>query len=305
MGFGMTYIAKAEAALLRAVLTLARAIPPETASNIGGAIARLIGPMLPVSRVARSNLRAALPDLTPAQIRTIIRGVWDNLGRTAAELPHLSRLKHKSGPGPGWEISDPSLVEAVAGSGRPAVFVTGHIGNWEMLAVAATAYGIQLSGMYRAAGNPYIDRIITELRTEATGATVPMFPKGAAGARRAAGHLARGGFLGLLVDQKLNEGLSARFFGLPAMTTTAPAVFALRYRCPIIPIHVQRLAPARLRVMIEPPLPLPDTGDRAADIATLTQQINDILERWVRANPASWLWLHRRWPKDIVHCNNP
>jgi KDO2-lipid IV(A) lauroyltransferase len=57
--------------------------------------------------------------------------------------------------------------------------------------------------------------------------------------------------------------------------------------------------------MIEPPLPLPDTGDRAADIATLTQQINDILERWVRANPASWLWLHRRWPKDIVHCNNP
>jgi KDO2-lipid IV(A) lauroyltransferase len=130
-----------------------------------------------------------------------------------------------------------------------------------------------------------------------------MFPKGAAGARRAAGHLAKGGYLGLLVDQKLNEGVRADFFGLPAMTTTAPAVFALHHRCPVIPIHVQRLGPARLRVVIEPPLPLPDTGARQADIARLTQDINDRLEAWIRADPAAWLWLHRRWPKDVVQRN--
>ncbi len=299
----MSLLNRVEAACLRASLAVLRAVPPATASNIGGACARAIGPLLPVSRVALDNLRAALPQLSAAERQRIMHGVWENLGRTAAELPHLGRLKQNTESGPGWEISDPALIERIASAGGPAIFVTAHIGNWELLAPAGTAYGIRLSSMYRAATNGLVDELITTLRTEATGALVPMFPKGAAGARRAAGHLAKGGYLGLLVDQKLNEGVRADFFGLPAMTTTAPAVFALHHRCPVIPIHVQRLGPARLRVVIEPPLPLPDTGARQADIARLTQDINDRLEAWIRADPAAWLWLHRRWPKDVVQRN--
>ncbi len=296
----MSVLARAEEAALRLALAVLRAVPPVAASNIGGAVARAVGPLVPVSRVALDNLRAATPELTAAERGRIVRGVWENLGRTAAELPHLGRLKQNTPSGPGWEISDPALIADIAARGGPTIFVTGHIGNWELLATAGTAYGIKLSSMYRAAGNQHVDALINSLRAEATGATVPMFAKGADGARRAAGHLAKKGYLGLLVDQKLNEGLRARFFGLPAMTTTAPAVFALHYRCPVIPIHVRRLGPARLRVEIEPPLPLPDTGDRQADIALLTQRINDTIEHWIRADPASWLWLHRRWPKDVV-----
>jgi KDO2-lipid IV(A) lauroyltransferase len=128
----------------------------------------------------------------------------------------------------------------------------------------------------------------------------PFFAKGAAGARRAMAHIARGGRLGMLVDQKLNDGIAARLFGQPAMTAPAPAALALRARCPVICAHVERLGPARLRVVVEAPLALPDSGDRQADIAALTQQINDVLERWIRARPESWLWVHRRWPKDVV-----
>jgi KDO2-lipid IV(A) lauroyltransferase len=298
----MTVIATLEATLLRTTLAVLRAIPPAASSNIGGVAARVIGPLLPVSRVAHDNLRAALPGLSAAERSRIVRGVWENLGRTAAELPHLAGLKQNTPSGPGWEISDPALIADIAAQGGPAVFVTAHIGNWELLAPAGTAYGIALSSLYRAAGNPYVDSLINRLRAEATGAAVPMFPKGAVGARRAAGHLARRGYLGLLVDQKLNEGMRAQFFGLPAMTTTAPAVFALHHRCPVIPIHTRRLGPARLRVEIEAPLTLPDTGDKQADIISLTQHINDKIENWIRADPASWLWLHRRWPKDVVQC---
>ncbi|MFT9091447.1 MAG: lysophospholipid acyltransferase family protein, partial [Gluconacetobacter sp.] len=84
----------------------------------------------------------------------------------------------------------------------------------------------------------------------------------------------------------------------PAMTAPALAAMALRYRGPGIPGYVERLGPARLRIHVEPPLALPDSGDRQADILALTQAVNDRLERWVRARPGTWLWLHRRWPKS-------
>ena len=75
------------------------------------------------------------------------------------------------------------------------------------------------------------------------------------------------------------------------------ATFALRFRCPVIPIHVVRLGPARFRVICEPPMPLPSTGDGPADVFTLTAAVNATLERWIRETPADWLWLHRRWPR--------
>lgn len=95
--------------------------------------------------------------------------------------------------------------------------------------------------------------------------------------------------------------IEARLFGQPAMTATALAAVALRQRCSVIPARIDRLGPARLRMVVEPPLRLPDTGNRAADQAALTQQINDVLERWIRAHPESWLWLHRRWPKELTN----
>jgi KDO2-lipid IV(A) lauroyltransferase len=134
------------------------------------------------------------------------------------------------------------------------------------------------------------------LRREALGFAVPMFPKGAAGGRGALAHMARGGYPGILIDQKLNDGIAVDFFGRPAMTAPALAALALRFRCPVVPGHAQRIAPARLRFVVDPPLELPDTGDRAADIAALTREVNATLERWIRACPESWLWLHRRWP---------
>jgi KDO2-lipid IV(A) lauroyltransferase len=142
-----------------------------------------------------------------------------------------------------------------------------------------------------------VDALINAVRSRASGAGVVNFAKGAAGARRAAMHLARGGIMAMLVDQKLNDGIEARFFGQPAMTAPAPAAFALRYRAQLVPAHCERLAPARLRMVIEEPLALPDTGNRATDILHLTQSMNDTVERWVRADPSAWLWLHRRWPK--------
>jgi len=287
---------RAEALLAHAALHLLRALGPVASSNLFGTLARGIGPLLPVSRIADANLRAAMPELDAVARRRVVRGVWDNLGRTAGELPHIAGL-HETLSGPGWELVGEETLRWLAAKGGPAIFFSGHIGNWEVLPVAAAAHGVPVSLFYRPAENKQIDALILDLRRQATRADVQMFPKGAAGARQSLAHLSRGGRLAMLMDQKMNDGIEAEFFGRPAMTAPALAALALRLRCPVIPGYVERLGPARFRVVCEPPLALPDTGNRPADIATLTQMVNDTLERWIRAKPESWLWLHRRWPK--------
>ena len=294
-----------EAIVLRALLGLFRALGPVRASNWGGAIARFIGPLLPVSRVGDVNLRLALPELDGPARRRVLRGAWENLGRTMGELPHIASLRQNTPSGPGWEMVGEDTLTALAARGGPAIFVSGHIGNWEMLPAACAAYGLPFSSMFRASPNPAVNDLVIGLRRKAIGSELPVFRKGAAGAKGALGHLRRGGYVGLLMDQKMNDGIEATLFGRPAMTASAMAALALRFRCPVIPGHVQRIGPARFRLVCEAPMTLPDTGDHQADVRAVTQAMNDYLERWIRARPESWLWMHRRYPKDIYRSPSP
>jgi KDO2-lipid IV(A) lauroyltransferase len=278
-------------------LRLLALLGPVAASNLAGGVARALGPLLPVSRVADQNLRRAMPELDAAARRRIVRGVWENLGRTAGELANLGALRR--GPsGPGWDWVGEQHLHAQRAAGQPAVLVTGHLANWEVLVPSAIELRLPIAIMYRAAKNPIVDRMIQALRRRALGADVPMFAKGAEGARAALAHLKSRGMLGLLVDQKLDDGIAVPFFGLPAMTAPAAASFALHLGCAVLPVHAVRIAPARLRLICEPPLELPASGARRADIAALTARINARLEAWIRADPAAWLWLHRRWPQS-------
>lgn len=274
----------------RAILALARRLGPRRASDAGGALARWLGPLLPVSRTARANLALALPERDAAARARILRGMWDNLGRTVGELPHLPALD--------WEIEGAEHLAPIAAQGGPAIMVSGHIGNWEVLPPALERLGIRMGSVYRAADNPQVDALVNGLRARAVrGEPLPLFPKGAQGARAALKFLSQGGVLGLLTDQKLNDGIAVPLLGHPAMTAPAPAQLALRFRCPVVPGRVQRLGPCRFRLVVDPPLPLPELADRQAAIRALTGAINDRLSDWIRERPEEWLWLHRRWPK--------
>ena len=292
----MTWPERLEAGLVSALTRSMGALSPAAASNLAGAVAGFIGPLLPVSQVAHANLRAAMPELDDAARRRVVRRSWSELGRTAGEFPHVAGLRENTLHGPGWQIAGAEHLEALKTNGGPAIFFTGHIGNWEVLPLAARTHGVPIASFYRAAQNPLVDALIIGHRRAAGGAGMRLFAKGAAGARQAMQHLRAGGYLGLLTDQKLNDGVEARLFGRPAMTAPAAAAFALHFDCPVIPVLCKRIGPARLRLVVEAPLPHPSGIPRAAAIAALTQAINDVLERWIRADPGSWLWMHRRWP---------
>jgi KDO2-lipid IV(A) lauroyltransferase len=287
---------RVEAGIVRALFAVLRALGPRRASALGGRVGRMLGPLLPVSRVAEVNLRLAFPERDAAWRRATIRAMWDNLGRVAGEFPALPALMETPGA---IELEGAEHVDSIVRAGGPAILVSGHFANWEVLLPAAARHGVSAGAVYRAIGNPLIDASMAALRALAIGGRPVLLPKGPAGARATLAHLKRGGVVAMLLDQKMNDGIEARLFGTPAMTAPALAHLALRFRCPVIPARAHRLGPARFRIVVDPPLTLPASGDRHADAAMLTQAVNDTLERWIRARPGEWLWLHRRFDKAL------
>jgi KDO2-lipid IV(A) lauroyltransferase len=266
-------------------------LPIDCASALGGAIGRLIGPLLGISGQARRNLKRALPELSDREIGRIVAAMWDNLGRVAAEYPHLREIRVFE-PGGRVETHGFEHMDRAVATGRRMIIFSGHIANWEIGMLAAVQYGIRVAQIYRAANNPLIDRMITRFRGEGG----ELIPKGAIAARRAIATLRHGAHLTMLADQKLNDGIPVLFFGRPAMTTSALASLALRFDCDVLPARVERLKGAHYRLTVFPALPLPRSGNSHADIADLMAQVNAVLESWVRDCPEQWFWVHRRWP---------
>src|SRR5580704_1578383 len=266
-------------------------LPLDRASALGGALARAIGPRLGLTKRARLNLRRALPELDAAATDAIVRGMWDNLGRVAAEYPHLRKIKVFAGDGRVETRGLEHLDRALA-AGRRVILFSGHLANWEIAALAGGQYGLDIAQIYRAANNPLVDRLVGRLR----GDQGELIPKGAVASRRAVAALRRGGHLSLLVDQKMNDGIAVPFFGRSAMTAPALALFALHYDCDVLPVRIERTEGAHFRLTAYPPIALPDSGDRDAGVLALMTAVNGTLEAWIRERPEQWFWLHRRWP---------
>jgi KDO2-lipid IV(A) lauroyltransferase len=275
---------------------LFRALPLDASSAFGGWLGRHLGPHLSVHRRAAENLARAMPELSPAEQARVLDGMWDNLGRVLAEYAHLTELDVGTVDRPGRvEIVGLEHVIALRDSGQPALFFSGHYGNWELNCLAAGHFGLPMLHVYRAANNPLTENLLQKLRKPLGGSHVP---KGIQAARAILSTLKRNEFVAMLVDQKLNTGIAVPFFGRDAMTTPALAEFALRFDCPVLPAMVERLGGAHFRVTVEPPIRFTKTGDRDADIYNATLTVNRKLEDWIRARPDHWFWVHRRWPKD-------
>ncbi len=283
---------RAEALALRIAFILLGWLPVDAASNLGGFLGRNIGPCLPVSARARRNLRLVFPEKSAAETARIVRGMWDNLGRVAAEYPHIGEIAAPESGRIEWIDSAP--VRTMRDQGTAGILVSGHLGNWEVMTAAAIRRGLDMTIIVREPNNPFVRPMIERLRAVAGGMRAP---KGILGAKAAFDALRQGRVLGLLCDQKMNEGISVPFFGIEAMTPIAPAQLALRLGCPLVPVRIERLGPARFRLSSFEAIEPPGSGDRQADAVAVMAAFNGILEDWIRDKPEQWLWLHRRWPE--------
>jgi KDO2-lipid IV(A) lauroyltransferase len=276
----------------RLLFGLFRLLPLDAASALGGWLGRAIGPRLGVTKRAAINLRRALPKLDAAAARRVMRDMWDNLGRVVAEYPHLAEFRVYGDDGRIEFVGD-DILDPVIAAGKSAIFISAHYGNWEIATMAATQRGLDVAEIYRAANNPWIDRLIASYR-DSVGSE--LIPKGTIAARRSIAALRDHRHLAMLVDQKMNDGIKVPFFGRDAMTAPALAQLALRFDCAIMPARVERVKGARFRIVMSPPIEIVRTGDRRADTLAIMTAVNEEIESWLRERPEMWLWLHRRWP---------
>ncbi|WP_293679787.1 lysophospholipid acyltransferase family protein [uncultured Phenylobacterium sp.] len=284
-----------EAASFDLVCALARLFPIDAVSDFGAWLFRGIGPLTSAHRVAERNLQIVFPKANGAEIKSLLRAQWAELGRSLAEFAIVDRIVSDSDR---LEIVGEPLLSAIAAGGGPVVFVSGHFSNFELMAAAIVRAGVPVQVTYRAMNNPYVDARVRATRFKYG---VRMFaPKGLEGARELMRAIERGESVALLNDQKFNGGVAAPFFGVIAHTAPGPSTFALRFGIPIVPMSVERTADAaRFRVIVHEPIRLADTGDRTADIEAGVRRINAFIEDRVLARPAEWFWVHRRWPNEV------
>jgi Kdo2-lipid IVA lauroyltransferase/acyltransferase len=314
-----------EAVPVWGALGLFKLLPRRAAAGFGAAVARTIGPLLPMTRTARRNLEMCFPEKSPAERAAILRAMWDNLGRIAGEFTHRralwdSNLREvaerfgidniRAGGLRGERVDLSARRVDIVGADqflrlieekRPIAIFTAHMGNWEAMQWTAARMGLKYAVIYRKPNNPFIARMIEGRR----GGMVEFLPKGLQGAFGAARVMEKGGRLAMLVDVKENKGIALPFFGRPAMTGTALATLALRYDALIFGTYCERIGKDRFRITVERPLEVARSGNETADVKAIMAAINARVEGWVRAHPEQWLWLHKRWPREAYRESGP
>ena len=287
--------------VVRGVFALARALGPDRSSAVGGAIARRLGPLLPQHRIGLENLRAAFPDKSEAEIRAILAGAWENIGRLGAEYPHLGQLfdyDHYSGEIGRIEVDGIEHFIALAEDGKPALIFSAHLANWELPPICAARYGLNSTVVFRPPNEPAAAHVLHEIRSQTMGG-LEAARQGAAFAMR--GVLERGGHLGMLIDQHFTRGVTVDFLGRPAFTNPIMGKFARAFDCPVHGVRVIRLPAGRFRLQLTPALDLPRDAEGLVDVQGAMQAMTRVVEDWVREHPEQWLWMHRRWRPPLPH----
>ena len=298
--FRQDLIWRIEAAGFAGFIGLMRLLGLERASAFGGWLLRRLGPLTGTHKTVRRNLRIAFPDMDPAERERLAVDQWEQTGRTFAETAVMDQLTPASGR---IEIVGLERLHAIRNSGRPVVFVSGHLANIETMAAVIVSSGVPVQVTYRAANNPYVDEQIRAARAR-YGITL-FAPKGGDGARELLAGMARGESVALMNDQKFSEGPEVTFFGQPVNAAPGPSRLALRFGTVLQPLSVTRLPGVRFRFTVHDPIEVTATGDRQADIARGVQAITRFIEDRVREHPVDWFWVHKRWPAAVYAALEP
>lgn len=286
-----------EYVIVKFTLLLFVVIGIKNSANLAAKIAKIIGKRMAVNNLAYKNLSFAFPELSEEEKNNILAKMWDNLGRVVGEFFYVAgckveKIKQFTSFSEESQKNLEFIIENFAKKNIGGIIFSGHIGNWEVGPKFLINSGINVSTVYRPLNNLYVENITAAIRGS------ELIKKGVSGSKKIIEKIKNGGFVIILVDQKVSEGQAIDFFHKPAITTTSLARIALKYNVPLIPAYVTRIGQSsEFLVTVEKPLELDNLkkSNQEQIINDITLLINKRLEVWIRKNPEQWFWVHNRW----------
>ncbi len=258
------------------------------ASNISSKIVALIGPFFRSKKIIKLNLLKAIPDLNHNERKRIIQKMWSNYGRMLSEYIFIKDFRNDNLIN-NLQIEGQEILEKIKKNNERVIFISGHFNNFELMAMHIERSGINLAAIYRPLNNQFLNFIMEIIRKKHI--CKNQIKKGFSGTKQLLSFFKNGSSIALMIDQRVSQGIKAKFFNHMALTTTIPAQFVKKFCCKVIPIYIERTEGVKFKLTIHEPIKYSEDDT----IEFITTDLNTVLEKMILKNPEQWIWSHNRW----------
>ncbi len=263
-------------------------IGPKLSSNVSGKIFEIIGPFFRSRKVIHNNIKRALPEIDETNLKNIENSMWNNYGRVFAEYIFLKDFRYGKLASE-VQIEGKEILNDIKENNKQVIFISGHLSNFELMAMFIEKSGINLSAIYRPLNNIFLNGIMESIRKKYI--CKNQIKKGLAGLKKLIKLKKKNYSTALMIDQRVSEGILSPLFNEKALTTTIPAQLVKKFNIPIVPVYIERINGLKFKITINQPLYFPqDTSQQQ-----ITDNLNQILEKFILSKPENWIWSHNRW----------
>ena len=265
-----------------------RIIGPKLSSKISGKIFEIIGPFFRSKKVIHNNIKRAFPEIDENNLKNIENSMWNNYGRIFAEYIFLKDFRYGK-LAYNVQIEGQEILNDIKENNKQVIFISGHLSNFELMAMFIEKSGIDLSAIYRPLNNIFLNGIMENIRKRYI--CKNQIKKGLAGLKKLIKLKKKNYSTALMIDQRVSEGILSPLFNEKALTTTIPAQLVKKFNIPIVPVYIERIDGLKFKITINQPLSFPrDTSQQQ-----ITDNLNQILEKFILSKPENWIWSHNRW----------
>ena len=252
-----------------------------------------IGFLFRKKKIIKKNILNAFKNYSDSEVDRLIEGMWLNYSYIFAEYIHLNKFRLNKFKKEYIRVHGAEILNKISKSNKPAIFISGHFGNFELMAMELEKRNINLSAIYRPLNNIFLNPLMVYLRKKYI--CKNQIKKGLSGTRESIKFLKKNTSIALMVDQRVGESDRSPFFGIPAHTTSIPAQLALKFDLEIFPVYLERKNDNSFYMEIQEPIKIDKTKNIEEDKKNITIKINQRIEKMVLRNPGQWIWTHSRW----------
>ncbi len=253
-----------------------------------GKIFELIGPFFRSEKIIHSNIRRAMPQINSEELNTIKKLMWNNYGRIFSEYMFIKNFRLGK-LGNKIEIQGIHILEDIKKSNKQVVFISGHLSNFELMALSLEKFGIKLAAIYRPLNNIFLNRIMETIRRKYI--CKKQIKKGIGGLKKLINLKKKNYSTALMIDQRVSEGILSNFFNEKALTTTIPAQLVKKFNIPVVPVYIERVKDINFKIIINDPIKFSENDT----VESITEKLNLTLEKMIIKKPGQWIWSHNRW----------